>query len=63
MQQPGNQMKGFRAQSKGTNSLRGDRVGEDTLWLGGMYKNTSEKPLSTNLHISFLFQRTDLGNS
>lgn len=53
-------MKAFKAQSKGANSLGGR---EDTLLLGSMYKNTSEKPLSTHLHISFLFQRTDLGNT
>lgn len=60
MQQPGNHMKVVKAQSKGANSLGGR---EDTLLLGSMYKNTSEKPLSTHLHISFLFQRTDLGNT
>lgn len=63
MQQPGNQMKGSRAQSKGANSLGGEGEGEDTLLLGSMYKNTSEKLLSTDLHISFLFQRSDLGNT
>lgn len=49
-------MKGFGAQSKGANSLGGEGVGEDTLWLGVMFKIHQRNHLVLTCTYHFFFK-------